>query len=59
MDVRRRVLASRLAVRINNDEAYCKEIGLTDHSQFRDNSKGGAQDVFDSHFLIVRSNAVL
>ena len=53
MDVRRRVLAARLAVRINENKEYSKEIGLFDHSEFRSKSKGGVKDVYDHSFLSV------
>ena len=55
MDVRRRVLAARLAVRVNENKEYSKSIGLSDHSDFRFRSKGGEQDVYDNSFLIVDS----
>ena len=55
MDVRKRVLAARLAVRVNENKKYSKSIGLYDHSDFRFRSKGGGQDVYDNSFLIVDS----
>ena len=52
MDVRRRVLAARLAVRIEKDKEYSKAIGLFDRSGYRSISQGGEQDVYDDPYLI-------
>ena len=46
MDVKRRVLAARLAVRVNENREYGESIGLSDHSDFRSKVEGGEQNVY-------------
>lgn len=35
MDIRSRILAARLSVRINHDKQYCGSIGIQDRSGFK------------------------
>lgn len=59
MDMRRRVLAARLAIRMDKNKEYSKEIGLSDRSGFIENPKGGVKNVSGDIVSSVCSNSVL
>ena len=57
MDVKRRVLAARLSVRINDSREYSKSIGLSDRSGFR--KEGSEKNVSGDTVSYIRSGSVL
>ena len=59
MDVKRRVLAARLSVRINDNKEYSKTIGLSDQSRYIDELKGGEKNVSGDTISTVRSGVIL
>ncbi len=56
MDVKRRVLAARLSVRINDNKDYSKEIGLSDRSGFK--KERSEKNVFGDTVSYIRSGSV-
>ncbi len=56
MDVKRRILAARLSVRINDNKEYSKEIGLSDRSGFK--KERSEKNVFGDTVSYIRSSSV-